>query len=90
MAALPDVRRQAASCRCTISAPGGPASIGSSLCDISDGCRKLQLRSDRRRPRRRASVESSQLSEDVNTGIPNEAIRSAMGSFGCRQPLRLS
>uniref|UniRef100_A0A0E0ASK4 Uncharacterized protein n=1 Tax=Oryza glumipatula TaxID=40148 RepID=A0A0E0ASK4_9ORYZ len=59
MAALPDVRRQAASCRCAISAPGGPASIGSSLRGIGDGGRKLQLRPDRRRPRRRASAESS-------------------------------
>uniref|UniRef100_A0A0E0ASI9 Uncharacterized protein n=1 Tax=Oryza glumipatula TaxID=40148 RepID=A0A0E0ASI9_9ORYZ len=88
MAALPDVRRQAASCRCAISAPGGPTSIGSSLRGIGDGGRKLQLRSDRRRPRRRASVESSQLSEDVNTRIPNEAIRSAMRSFGCSDNLR--
>uniref|UniRef100_A0A0D9Y8F4 Uncharacterized protein n=1 Tax=Oryza glumipatula TaxID=40148 RepID=A0A0D9Y8F4_9ORYZ len=29
----------------------------------------------------------SQLSEDVNTGIPNEAIRSAMCSFGCADNL---
>ncbi|EAZ06103.1 hypothetical protein OsI_28340 [Oryza sativa Indica Group] len=61
MAALPDVRRQAASCRCAISAPGGPASIGSSLCGIGDGGRKLQLRPDRQRPRRRASAESSSM-----------------------------
>uniref|UniRef100_A0A0E0EJF9 Uncharacterized protein n=1 Tax=Oryza meridionalis TaxID=40149 RepID=A0A0E0EJF9_9ORYZ len=37
MAALPDVRRQAASCGCAISAPGGPASIGRGLRGIGDG-----------------------------------------------------
>jgi DNA excision repair protein ERCC-6 len=29
----------------------------------------------------------SQLSEDVNTGIPNKAIRSAMRCFGCSDNL---